>query len=222
MRAVIDDAADVIGPDHAIEPADIGSTRTSVNTAEKLNTAWGLRLRCIAEQTHFRCPEAVFEGFNGAIVLRRSGRTTDTQLAAKTVALGARTYGANTGSAAEPAGIHWRQDRSFSCSTMASMSSTGRNTCGRKLVGRHPKTPLARVLTTSRVALRVEGEHLRDHLLYALDCPPDEEDLTTIESLKYAATLRFSWAGAARGYDAALNDVDAPIAATLCRPLDGA
>jgi predicted ATPase/DNA-binding winged helix-turn-helix (wHTH) protein len=81
------------------------------------------------------------------------------------------------------------------------------------------ETPQAHVLTTSREALRVEGEHI--HLLYALDCPPDEKNLTAIEALKYPAIQLFMERAAASGHDAALSDIDAPIAAMICRRLDG-
>jgi predicted ATPase/DNA-binding winged helix-turn-helix (wHTH) protein len=81
------------------------------------------------------------------------------------------------------------------------------------------ETPQAHVLTTSREALRVEGEHV--HLLYALDCPPDDTDLTAAKALAYPAVQLFMERAAASGHDAALNDVDAPIAAMICRRLDG-
>ena len=79
--------------------------------------------------------------------------------------------------------------------------------------------PQAHVLTTSREALRVEGEHV--HLLYALDCPPDDTDLSAAEALAYPAVQLFMERAAASGHDAALSDVDAPIAAMICRRLDG-
>ena len=81
------------------------------------------------------------------------------------------------------------------------------------------EAPQAHVLTTSREALRVEGEHV--HLLYALDCPPDDTDLSAAEALAYPAVQLFMERAAASGHDAALNDVDAPIAAMICRRLDG-
>jgi predicted ATPase/DNA-binding winged helix-turn-helix (wHTH) protein len=81
------------------------------------------------------------------------------------------------------------------------------------------ETPQAHVLTTSREALRVEGEHI--HLLYALDCPPEEKNITAIEALKYPAIQLFMERAAASGHDAALSDIDAPIAAMICRRLDG-
>ena len=80
------------------------------------------------------------------------------------------------------------------------------------------ETLQAHVLTTSREALRVEGEHV--HLLYALDCPPDDTDLTAAEALEYPAVQLFMERAAASGHDAALSDIDAPIVATICRRLD--
>jgi predicted ATPase/DNA-binding winged helix-turn-helix (wHTH) protein len=81
------------------------------------------------------------------------------------------------------------------------------------------EAPQAHVLTTSREALRVEGEHV--HLLYALDCPPDDTHVTAAEACAYPAIQLFMERAAASGHDAALNDVDAPNAAMICRRLDG-
>jgi len=89
-------------------------------------------------------------------------------------------------------------------------------TLAERVVG---ETPQTHVLTTSREALRVEGEHV--HLLYALDCPPGDTDLTAAEALTYPAIQLFMERAAASGHDAALNDVDASIAAMICRQLDG-
>jgi predicted ATPase/DNA-binding winged helix-turn-helix (wHTH) protein len=83
------------------------------------------------------------------------------------------------------------------------------------------ETPQTHVLTTSREALRVEGEHI--HLLYALDCPPEDEErgMTAAAALKYPAVQLFMERAAASGHDAVLSDIDAPIVATICRRLDG-
>ena len=81
------------------------------------------------------------------------------------------------------------------------------------------ETPQTHVLTTSREALRVEGEHV--HLLYALACPPDDTDLTAAAALEYPAVQLFMERAAASGHDGALSDTDAPIVATICRRLDG-
>ena len=79
--------------------------------------------------------------------------------------------------------------------------------------------PQAHVLTTSREALRVEGEHV--HLLYALDYPAEVEGLTATAALAYPAVQLFMERAAASGHGAALSDIDAPIVATICRRLDG-
>src|SRR3984885_12111607 len=45
------------------------------------------------------------------------------------------------------------------------------------------EAPQAHIMATSREALRVEGEHV--HLLYSLDCPPEDVGLTATEALRY-------------------------------------
>src|SRR6202030_447780 len=81
------------------------------------------------------------------------------------------------------------------------------------------ETPQAHVLATSREALRVEAEHV--HLLYSLDCPPEDAGLTAMEALRYPAAQLFMERAAASGYGAELSDIDAPIVARSCRRLDG-
>jgi len=81
------------------------------------------------------------------------------------------------------------------------------------------EAPQAHVLATSREALQVEGEHV--HLLYSLDCPPEDAGLTAMEALRYPAVQLFMERAAASGYGAALSDIDAPIVARSCRRLDG-
>jgi predicted ATPase len=81
------------------------------------------------------------------------------------------------------------------------------------------EAPQAHILATSREALRVEGEHI--HLLYSLDCPPEDAGLTATEALRYPAAQLFMERAAASGYGAALSDIDAPIVARICRRLDG-
>src|ERR1700751_4235296 len=85
-----------------------------------------------------------------------------------------------------------------------------------RLVG---EAPQAHVLATSREALRVEGEYV--HLLYSLDCPPEDAGLTATEALRYPAAQLFMERAAASGYGAALSHIDAPIVARGCRRLDG-
>jgi DNA-binding winged helix-turn-helix (wHTH) protein len=81
------------------------------------------------------------------------------------------------------------------------------------------ESPQAHILATSREALRVEGEHV--HLLYSLDGPPEDADLTATEALRYPAAQLFMERAAASGYAAALSDIDAPVVARICRRLDG-
>src|ERR1700723_3660367 len=81
------------------------------------------------------------------------------------------------------------------------------------------EAPQAHILVTSREALRVEGEHV--HLLYSLDCPPEDAGLTAMEALRYPAAQLFMERAAASGYGAVLSDIDAPIVARSCRRLDG-
>jgi predicted ATPase len=81
------------------------------------------------------------------------------------------------------------------------------------------EAPQAHILATSREALRVEGE--RVHLLYSLDCPPENTDPTAAEILRYPAAQLFMERATAGGHSAALSDIDAPIVATICRRLAG-
>lgn len=77
----------------------------------------------------------------------------------------------------------------------------------------------AHILATSREALRVEGEHV--HLLYSLDCPPEDAGLTAMKALRYPAAQLFMERARASGYRAVLSDIDAPIVARICHRLDG-
>src|ERR1700751_3061909 len=79
--------------------------------------------------------------------------------------------------------------------------------------------PQTHILATSREALRVEGEHV--HLLYSLDCPPEDAGLTAAAALQYPAAQLFMERAEASGYGAELGDIDAPIVARICRRLDG-
>src|SRR5271163_3132554 len=81
------------------------------------------------------------------------------------------------------------------------------------------EAPKAHILATSREALRVDGEHV--HVLYSLECPPEDAGLTALQALRYPAAQLFMERAAASGYDAALSDGEAPILARSCRRLDG-
>ena len=85
-----------------------------------------------------------------------------------------------------------------------------------RLVSEAPRT---HILTTSREALRVEGEYV--HPLYSLDCPPEDSGQTATDVLKYPAAQLFLERAAASGYQSELTDADAPIVARICRRLDG-
>lgn len=81
------------------------------------------------------------------------------------------------------------------------------------------EAPQAHVLTTSREALRVRGEHV--HLLYSLEGPPEDDGLTAAEALAYPAAELFMERAIASGYTSDLTDPDARIIARVCRKLDG-
>ncbi|HVR56426.1 MAG TPA: winged helix-turn-helix domain-containing protein [Pseudolabrys sp.] len=81
------------------------------------------------------------------------------------------------------------------------------------------RVPTLHLLATSREAMRVEGEHV--HELCALACPPEDSNLLAREALQYPAVqLLVDRVRAVRG-DFELIDVDASIAAGICRRLDG-
>jgi predicted ATPase/DNA-binding winged helix-turn-helix (wHTH) protein len=81
------------------------------------------------------------------------------------------------------------------------------------------EAPQTHILATSREALRAEGEHV--HLLYSLECPPDNSGLTASEALRYPAAQLFMERALASGYHSELSDADAPMVAGICRKLDG-
>jgi predicted ATPase/DNA-binding winged helix-turn-helix (wHTH) protein len=81
------------------------------------------------------------------------------------------------------------------------------------------RVPTLHLLATSREAMRVEGEHVYE--LSALACPPEDSSLSVRDVLQYPAVqLLVDRARAVRG-DFELVDTDAPIAAGICRRLDG-
>jgi predicted ATPase/DNA-binding winged helix-turn-helix (wHTH) protein len=75
------------------------------------------------------------------------------------------------------------------------------------------------ILTTSREALRAQGEHV--HLLRPLDSPAPGVPLTAVEALAWPSVQLFMERAIAGGYRAALTDDDAPIVSTICQRLDG-
>ena len=80
--------------------------------------------------------------------------------------------------------------------------------------------PDVHILTTSREALRAEGEQV--HHLPPLECPPDyAEPLTAVQALSFPAVELFVKQVANSVHPFELTDADAPIVAEICRRLDG-
>ncbi|MBY3165661.1 transcriptional regulator [Rhizobium laguerreae] len=80
-------------------------------------------------------------------------------------------------------------------------------------------TPGVHLLTTSREALRVEGEFV--YILQPLDNPPDHGEMTVANVNTYSAVQLFMERAAASGYDTALAEGDVRTIVQLCRSLDG-
>jgi predicted ATPase/DNA-binding winged helix-turn-helix (wHTH) protein len=81
------------------------------------------------------------------------------------------------------------------------------------------RVPTLHLLATSREAMRVEGEHVYE--LCALACPPEDSGVSADGALQYPAVqLLVDRVRTVRG-DFELVDADAPIAAGICRRLDG-
>jgi predicted ATPase/DNA-binding winged helix-turn-helix (wHTH) protein len=80
-------------------------------------------------------------------------------------------------------------------------------------------TPEVHILTTTREALRIEGE--RVYKLEALGCPPDDPEITAKAVLSFPATQLFMERAAASGVSLDIGDADARIVASICRKLDG-
>jgi hypothetical protein len=81
------------------------------------------------------------------------------------------------------------------------------------------EAPYAKTLTTSREALRIEGE--RVHYLLPLPSPPEKNNLDAAETLTFPSVQLFverSWPALATS---GLTDADSAIVAGLCRSLDG-
>jgi predicted ATPase/DNA-binding winged helix-turn-helix (wHTH) protein len=81
------------------------------------------------------------------------------------------------------------------------------------------RVPTLHLLATSREALHVEGENV--HELAALASPPDDQDILASDALEYPAVQLLVDRVRALHRQFDLRDIDAPIAAGICRRLDG-
>ena len=158
---------------------------------------------------------ALLDGFNGAVIFVDLAALTDAKLVPTTVAsaLGFMTQTKDP-LRSLPAFIGDRKILLVldNCEHVIEAAAT----LAERIVGGTRQT---HVMTTSREALRVEGEHV--HLLYALGCPPEDVGLTSAEALNYPAAQLFMERAVASGHGGVLNDIDAPMVTTICRRLDG-
>jgi predicted ATPase/DNA-binding winged helix-turn-helix (wHTH) protein len=81
------------------------------------------------------------------------------------------------------------------------------------------RAPRVHLLTTSREALRVEGEH--PHRLGPLETPTDVVGMNAETVQTFPAVQVFLERAAAAGWSGELTDDDVPIVAETCRRLDG-
>jgi len=81
------------------------------------------------------------------------------------------------------------------------------------------RAPDVHLLTTSREALRVEGEHA--HRLGPLELPPDAGGMNAETLQTFPAVQVFLERAAASGWSGELTNEDVPIVAETCRRLDG-
>lgn len=80
------------------------------------------------------------------------------------------------------------------------------------------KAPWTHLLTTSREALRVEGENV--HLLLPLGCPPDDFPSAAV-AMSWPAVQLFMERAKSSGHRSDLSEADAPLVSNICRRLDG-
>jgi predicted ATPase/DNA-binding winged helix-turn-helix (wHTH) protein len=81
------------------------------------------------------------------------------------------------------------------------------------------RAPNVHILATSREPLRVVGEHV--HRLSPLEFPPASADLTAAQALAFPGIELLIERVAATMDGFELSDADAPVAAEICRRLDG-
>ena len=81
------------------------------------------------------------------------------------------------------------------------------------------RAPQVGILATSREALRAEAEWV--YRLRPIEVPPDGDPPTAADALRYPAVQLFVERAAASLDGFRLTDADAPIAAAICRRLDG-
>ena len=159
-------------------------------------------------------------GFNGAVFFVDLGALTDPKLL-PTTDIRAQVYDASPGSAAELAGLYWREESHFSCSTIAATYDRTRQLHCEQIVSETHAD--ARPGSEPRSSsTRVEGEHI--HLLlspYRLSAPKRGNDSGS--SAQSIRLFSFSWSGPRQAVsaDAVLSDSDAPVVATICRTIDG-
>jgi DNA-binding winged helix-turn-helix (wHTH) protein len=79
--------------------------------------------------------------------------------------------------------------------------------------------PQIHILTTSREALRIDGE--RVYKLDALACPPDDPEIAAAAVFSFPATQLFIERAAESGGSLDIGDADARMVASICRKLDG-
>jgi predicted ATPase/DNA-binding winged helix-turn-helix (wHTH) protein len=79
--------------------------------------------------------------------------------------------------------------------------------------------PRVSILTTSREALRAEGEWV--YRLRPIELPPDTQSLSAVEAMQFAAVQLFVERASASLDGFRLTDAEAPIVGEICRRLDG-
>jgi predicted ATPase len=158
---------------------------------------------------------ALMDDFGSAICFVDSADVSDATLVASTIA--AALGCPDRGHAATPAVLALLADRRLlvildGCEHVIATVATFAEAVYRS-------APYVHLLTTSREALRVDGENV--HLLASLDCPRAEPDLTAVRALAFPAVQLFMDRAAASGYSFELSDADALSVAQICRGLDG-